>query len=172
MLVVFLTEAVLTVFQSPLKSVFGAGNTVSSQSAAAGWFSFTSAVVGGLAAGIAAFVFLRRAGAARWPVYLLAGATPGLLYAVAELITRIGGARLLRLASGFSSWDEFAINYLGENRINFALAVGFIGGLVAMVAFGRTLRPTEDSAESVDTEPEPEAAEIKDSEVAQEASRS
>jgi hypothetical protein len=144
MLVVFLTNAVLTIFQPPLKTFFGAGDTVASQSAAAGWFSFTTALVGGIAAGLTAYLCLRRRAVPRWPGYLLAGAVPGLLYLVAELITRLGGAQLLRLASGFSSWDAFAIAYLGENRINFALAVGFIGGIVAMIAFGRTLKPASD----------------------------
>ncbi|GAA1745529.1 hypothetical protein [Luedemannella helvata] len=147
-LVVFLTTAVLTIFQEPLKSLFGAADTVRSQSAAAGWFSLTSALVGGLAAGVTAYLCLRRAGL-RWPMFLLAGAAPGLLYVVAEIITRLGGAQLLRVASGFSSWDAFAISYLGENRINFALAVGFLGGIIAMVLHGRTLKPAhEDDSEA------------------------
>jgi hypothetical protein len=144
MLVVFGTNAVLTIFQPQLKTLFGAGDTVASQSAAAGWFSFTTALTGGIAAGLTAYLCLRRWAVARWPAYLLAGAAPGLLYLVAELITRLGGAQLLRLASGFSSWDAFAISYLGENRINVALAVGFIGGIIAMIAFGRTLKPPAD----------------------------
>ncbi|GAA1798157.1 hypothetical protein GCM10009682_19770 [Luedemannella flava] len=147
LLLVFLSNAVLTIFQSPLKSLFGAGDTVGSQSAAAGWFSFTSAMVGGLAAGVTAYVYLRRTGA-RWPAYLAAGAAPGLLYVVAEVITRVGGAQLLRAASGFSDWDAFAISYLGENRINFALVVGFLGAIVAMVLHGRTLKPADSDAEA------------------------
>jgi hypothetical protein len=137
---VFVVGVIVNYFQSPLKSLFGARGTPDAQLMAAHWLSFTAAAVSGLIAGLLAHFFLRRhAAAERWPAYLLAGATPGLLLLLAEGLFRVGGARLLGLVGALSENDRDVSDYLDAARINQALVVGFLGGIVAMIAVGRTL---------------------------------
>jgi hypothetical protein len=144
-LAVFVTGVLIYLFQSPLKSLFGAGPTVRSQAAAGWWLALTGAVLGGVVAGLVAYRYLRRREpAARWPAYLLAGATPGLLLLLAEAVTLLGGASLLDLVSGLSDLDRAAMGYLDSARLNQALEVGFVAGIVAMIAVGRTLRRPDD----------------------------
>jgi len=128
-------------FYGRLLHVFGAGDTVASLSRATSWLSFTVAVVGGLVAGLVAYRYLRRRDCGwRWPAYLVAGAGPGLLILLADVITRVGGAQLLGVAGSVSADDRAAISYLGATRLTTAEFVLFIGALTAVVAFGRTLK--------------------------------
>ncbi|NJP31974.1 hypothetical protein [Micromonospora thermarum] len=150
--------------RDPLFDLFGAGETQESLLSAAKWVSRTESLLAGLVAGLLAFGYLtwarRRAirrdpaaPALRWPAYLLAGAGPGLLLLVAEVILRTGGRKLLDLASALSEADAVAQTSLGTSRLDNAIWVLFVGALTAMIAFGRTLGPTsrdEDEAEPVD----------------------
>ncbi len=138
--------AVVNNFQSPLKSLLGAGSTPESQLTAANLLSFATAVVAGLVAGLVSFIYLRRrVSRRRWPAYLLAGAMPGLLLLLAEALTRYGGAPLLDVVRDLSAGDRTTVDYLEATRLNQALVVGFVGGIVATIAVGRTLRrPTDD----------------------------
>ncbi len=147
-LCVFLTGVLASAFQSPLKSLFGAGDTLASQADAASWLSATTAAASGLVAGVIAYLYLRRRGPGlRWPGYPIAGATPGLMLLVAEGLTLLGGSRLFDVVSRLSENDRATLAYLDGARINQALTVGFIGAIVAMIGVGRTMRrPVEEDA--------------------------
>ncbi|MFU8870498.1 hypothetical protein [Micromonospora sp. SL4-19] len=163
--------------RDPLSDLFGAGDTQQSMLDAAKWVSRTESLLAGLIAGLVAFGYLawarrraaRRDGSAddgsrsrrgvrraelelsplRWPAYLVAGAGPGLLLLLTEVIIRVGGRGLLDLAAALSDADEVAQTTLGTSRIDNGIWVLFVGALTALVAFGRTLgpRPAEDEDE-------------------------
>jgi hypothetical protein len=155
-LAVSVTGVVLNLFQAPLKTAFGAGDTVASRLQAADLFSYTHGVVSGLVGGIVAYLFLRHSGLRRWTLYLLAGAIPGLLALLAEGFTQVGGARLMHVVSGFSEVDRAGLVYLANARLTHALIVLFVGGIIATIAFGRTLNRPADEPVAVD--PGPDAA--------------
>ncbi|MEW2142520.1 hypothetical protein AB0869_06850 [Micromonospora vinacea] len=157
--------------RDPLFDLFGAGDSQESLINAAKWVSRTESLVAGLLAGLLAFGYLtwarRRAvrsdpetPALRWPAYLLAGAGPGLLLLLAEVIIRIGGRSLLDLASALSEADAVAQTSLGTSRVDNGIWVLFVGALTALIAFGRTLSPAHtDDDEPVDS-PSPVADQI------------
>src|SRR5262249_44540276 len=112
---------------------------------ASGRLSLVVALVGGVAAGAVAYRWLRRSrDTQRWPAYLVGGAAPGLLLLLAELVTLVGGAQLLRIAGSVSAADREVIAYLSGARIETGLVVLFAGALTTVLAFGRTLRGPED----------------------------
>ncbi|MEV4820461.1 hypothetical protein [Micromonospora sp. NPDC049274] len=139
--------------RDPLFDLFGAGDSQQSLVDAAKWVSRTESLIAGLLAGLLAFGYLtwarRRAlrrdpltPTLRWPAYLLAGAGPGLLLLLAEVIIRIGGRSLLDLASALSEADAVAQTSLGTSRVDNGIWMLFVGALTALIAFGRTLGPT------------------------------
>ncbi|MET8082793.1 hypothetical protein [Micromonospora sp. NPDC005237] len=149
--------------RDPLFDLFGAGDSQQSLVDAAKWVSRTESLIAGLLAGLLAFGYLtwarRRAlrrdpqtPALRWPAYLLAGAGPGLLLLLAEVIIRIGGRSLLDLASALSEADAVAQTSLGTSRVDNGIWMLFVGALTALIAFGRTLGPahTDDDPAVVD----------------------
>lgn len=149
--------------RDPLFDLFGAGDTQQSLVDAAKWVSRTESLLAGLLAGLLAFGYLtwarRRARrhdagtpALRWPAYLLAGAGPGLLLLLAEVIIRVGGRSLLDLASALSEADAVAQTSLGTSRVDNGIWVLFVGALTALVAFGRTLGPShaDDEPDTID----------------------
>ncbi|SCF35514.1 hypothetical protein GA0074695_5997 [Micromonospora viridifaciens] len=138
--------------RDPLSDLFGAGDTQQSMLDAAKWVSRTESLLAGLIAGLVAFGYLtwarrraaRRGALAtelRWPAYLVAGAGPGLLLLLTEVIIRIGGRGLLELAAALSEADQVAQTALGTSRVDNGIWVLFVGALTALVAFGRTLGP-------------------------------
>jgi F0F1-type ATP synthase assembly protein I len=143
---VFLVGLVERAFQPNLRQLFGAGDSPESVVVATGWAALTASIVAGLVAGVLGYLYLRRSGPdrLRWPAYLAAGATPGLLVLLAELVTRLGGARLFQLVSTASDNDQRVLTYFHEARLNRALIVVFVGALVAIFLLGRTLRPAAD----------------------------
>jgi hypothetical protein len=150
-LAVFVVGFVLNIAQAPLLDLFGSGTTSASQAAAARWFSLTQAVVSGVAAGVVAYLSLRRARRrgdgtdVRWPMYALAGAGPGLLLLLAEGLTRTAGARVVALAGRVSELELTVQRMLSGSRFNSALVVLFAGAITATIAIGRTLGPRADS---------------------------
>ena len=67
---VFLVSFGFGVFDGDLLALFGAGETEASVLAANAWVAFLSSLVAGLAAGLLAYVYLRRyGGGLRWPAY-------------------------------------------------------------------------------------------------------
>jgi hypothetical protein len=131
----------------PVLQLFGSGDAAAAQAGAANWFSLTQAVLSGLAAGLVSFWVLRRARRrsggvdVRWPLYTLAGAGPGLLLVLAELLARTAGARVLELAGKVSELELTVQRLLNGSRLNSALIVLFVGAITAILAIGRTLGP-------------------------------
>jgi hypothetical protein len=138
----FLLDFLPNLWQGQLLRLFGAGSTVGSQFNAVRNLSLVEALVAGLVAGLVAFWRLRRGRAALGLLgYLAAGATPGVLLLVGEVVTRIGGARLFDAAGRLSEFDQVVIDYTNGSRLNHALVVLFVGGFVALIGFGATLKP-------------------------------
>ncbi|MFJ6195331.1 hypothetical protein [Micromonospora sp. NPDC092111] len=148
--------------RDPLFDLFGSDGSQASLVGAAKWVSRTESLLAGLVAGLLAFGYLtwarRRAvrqdpatPAPRWPGYLLAGAGPGLLLLLAEVIIRIGGRTLLDLAGALSEADAVAQTSMGTSRVDNGIWVLFVGALTALILFGRTLGPTPRD----DDEPDP-----------------
>jgi len=132
-------------FEGDLRHLFGAGESAQSVVTATGWVVLTASLVAGAAAGGLGFAYLRRCDPAgrRWPAYLVAGATPGVLVLLAEAVTRLGGARLFHAVSTASADDQAVLSYFHAARFNRALIVIFVGALVATFLLGRTLRPAD-----------------------------
>ncbi|MBO0867893.1 MAG: hypothetical protein J2P15_04955 [Micromonosporaceae bacterium] len=144
MLAQFLVGFALNLFQHPLLDLMGDGDGARAHLAASARLALTESLVAGLVAGVVAFAHLRRQACGwRFPAYLAAGATAGLLLLVAEPITRIGGAQLFDRVSGLSPADAAWQEMFASGRINQALVVLFVGAITALVLFGRTLRPAE-----------------------------
>ncbi|MEV0727736.1 hypothetical protein [Polymorphospora sp. NPDC050346] len=147
-LALFAVVLLLNVFRGALLPLLGAGESGASQQSAAGRLTLASTVLSGLVAGFVVFGYLRLVGrrssgvpAPRWPAYMLGGAGSGLLLLVSEVVTRVGGARVLEAVSSISEVDRLVRAQADSDRIMFALMVLFIGALTATIAFGRTLKP-------------------------------
>ena len=137
----FLLGLVQGALNDQLLGLFGAGNSAASRVHATSRLLLTVALTGGIVAGLVAYRYLRPRGEGlRWPAYLLAGAGPGLLLVLANLVALVGGARLRELAAASSEADSAALHYIGTAGLNTALVVLFIGAITAMIAFGRTLK--------------------------------
>ncbi|MGC9666833.1 hypothetical protein ACNTMW_09785 [Planosporangium sp. 12N6] len=131
-------------FYSRLLKIFGAGSSTASRVDASHRLALTAAVVGGLLAGIVAYRYLRRrARDPRWPEFLVAGAGPGLLLLVADLVALAAGTRLRALAAASSEADRAALYWSSNVGISTAMVVLFVGAIVATIAFGRTLGPAD-----------------------------
>jgi hypothetical protein len=170
----FLLDFVPNLWQGQLLRLFGAGSTVSSQFDAVQRVSIAEAFAAGLLAGLVGFWYLtrmlRRAGVPapdgrresglRMLRYLTAGATPGLLLLIAEAVTRVGGAGLFDAAGRLSDFDQVVIDYTNGSRLNHALVVLFVGGFVALIGYGTTLkskaRPVAEPAEDADQDADSE----------------
>ncbi|WP_189078910.1 hypothetical protein [Mangrovihabitans endophyticus] len=142
---VFAVGFALNVVQDPLLRLFGAGDTSASRASAADWFSLTQGLLSGLAAGAVAFLVLhrRRDGSGpRWTRYALAGAGPGLLLVIAEILARTAGSRVLELAGRVSELELAVQQMLSGSRLNNALIVLFVGAITAIILIGRTLGPS------------------------------
>lgn len=126
-----------------LLPLFGADGTAAGNHSANGLLAGAQALLIGLISGLVAYFTIRRSGATcRWPVYMLAGGLPGLFYIVADLFARIGTTRLLSLATADTTVDRLVSSDLGAGRINTGLVLFFVGAITAMIAFGRTLKPS------------------------------
>ena len=161
---VFAVGFVVNLFQSPLLTALGAGDTRESQADATQWFSWGQALLSGLAAGIVSYLVLRRARRLSggvdvpWGLYGIAGAGPGLLLVVAEVLTRTAGSRVLELAGKVSELELVVQQMLGGARLNSALIVLFVGAISATIAVGRTIGPSGDDDEEPAVAPSPAAA--------------
>jgi hypothetical protein len=142
-LAMFAVRFVSGLFDVELRALFGGGDTAQEVLASNTWLVLAGAAVAGAVAGALSYAYLRRSAPAgtTWPGYLLAGALPGLLSLLAELVTQVGGARLFALVGDASAPDRAVIAFLATARINQALVVLFVGALVALILLGRTLPP-------------------------------
>jgi hypothetical protein len=143
-LAVFAVTAVKEVNKGWLLHLFGARDTVASIYSASGQLAAATALVSGLIAGLVAYWLLRRSSrrvgfTLPWPAYLAAGAVPGTLLLITDVITRIGGRELTTLVSKLSDYDATAQQWASSARLTNAIAVFFVGGITAMIAYGRTL---------------------------------
>ena len=140
----FATSVLVRLFEPQLTTLLGAGDSVPSQFEARNRYVWLAAFLYGLVGGLIAYLFLRRRGPGlRWPAYLMAGAFAGVLLLTGEVLTRVGGGRLLGLVSQVSDDDRATLVYASGARINTGLIVLFVGAITAMIAFGRTLRRPE-----------------------------
>ncbi|WP_127499562.1 hypothetical protein [Actinoplanes solisilvae] len=149
---VFVVGFVLNVFQGPLLDVLSSDDA-SSRANATQWFTYGQGLLSGLAAGIVSYLVLRRARRRSgeldvpWPLYGLAGAGPGLLLVIAEILTRTAGHRVLDLAGRVSELELVVQQTLSGARLNSALIVLFIGAISGTIAVGRTISPATDDEE-------------------------
>jgi iron complex transport system permease protein len=141
---VFLVGMVLAFLQDDLLPVFGAGSSSASQANAANYWGYAQGILGGLAAGLITYRLLRKDTDLRWPLFGLAGAGPGLLLVLGEILVRTAGARVFDLAGRVSVLDSTIQTMLSGTRLNNALMVLFVGAFTAIVAFGRTLSSPAD----------------------------
>ncbi|WBB96130.1 MULTISPECIES: hypothetical protein [unclassified Solwaraspora] len=137
--------------KGPLLELFGAADTAGSVLAAQSRLVWVTALLAGALAGLVIFGYLHRAvrrsgRSLPWPGYLVAGAGPGLLLVIAEVVTRVGGAQLLDLARSFSESDQAFQTMADGARINSALIVLFTAAFTALICLGRTL-PGQPAAE-------------------------
>lgn len=126
------------IIKPSLITVLGDAPTSAAYWSREGWFLGSTSLIVGVIGGVIAYLLLRRQ-TPGWPYFLLAGAAPGLLIAISELLTRTAGARLINLASATSSLDKTNQAVALGARLNHALVVLFVGGLLAMILHGRTL---------------------------------
>jgi hypothetical protein len=132
-------------FSEELLRVFGNTGTAASRYSASNYLGMTEAILQGLAAGIVAFILLRRGGPVQgdrrltFLAFGFAGALPGLIIGLAEIFTRVAAPRLLAMASEVSVYDKIIFSWGNGNRTNQALIVFFVGALTALIAYGRTL---------------------------------
>ncbi|MEV0458392.1 hypothetical protein [Catellatospora methionotrophica] len=135
---------VVALFSTPLLDAFGSGDTAAERYSANGLLAGTTAVIAGLVAGLAAYWRIRRAAARsgdtpKWPIFLAAGASAGLLLIIAEFCTRLGVAQLLSLAEKDISADTEILSFIAASRLNTGLVVLFVGAITTTIAYGRTL---------------------------------
>jgi hypothetical protein len=78
---------------------------------------------------------------------------------IAEAVTRIGGTRLVALAAAGSEIDRYNFAKAAGSRLNHALVVLFLGGITAMIMFGRTL-PRRAALQPPDPQNASEAPEV------------
>jgi hypothetical protein len=149
-LAAFVADSVLGLFTSPLAHLFGAGDSAGSRLVAASRLALTTSLLAGVVAGLVAFTLLYRARCGwRFPVYLGAGATAGVLLLLTELITRVGGAQLFGLVGRLSEADQVYVDYVAQSRLNHGLIVLFLGSIVAILCLGSTMRRPEPVAPPV-----------------------
>src|SRR5256886_830791 len=128
----------LHVFEDQLLQLFGAASSPASQLAAASRLALTTSLLGGAAAGVTAFFALRRV-ERRFPIYLAAGAFPGVLLLLSEGVTLIGGAQIFGLVGGLSDADHAILEYVGHSPLNHALIMLFVRAIAALLCLGRNL---------------------------------
>jgi hypothetical protein len=103
------------------------------------YVQYTEYALAGIAAGVIAFLYLRRRQVRQVPMFPLAGALPGLVLLAAYALTSIGGHALLDAANRLSDADRVLNGMELAETVPNALLVLFIGALVALISFGRTL---------------------------------
>jgi hypothetical protein len=145
-LAVVLVRYVIMQFNEELLNLFGggAGATAAERFSANGLLAGATALLMGLAAGVAGFVALRRltraAGPAlRWPAYLAVGGSAAVMLVIADLFSRIAVPMLLSMAAQDVSFDLLVQAVADSSRLNTFLVVFFVGAITSMIAFGRTL---------------------------------
>lgn len=113
------------------------------------WISVASGVTAGVAVGLTAYLVLRRR---RSPAglygYLAAGAAPGVLWVLSEVMVRVGGAALLSTTDEVDELSNLMLSQSLDAQLNGGLATLFTGATTAVLAFGLLAgaRPATDTA--------------------------
>ncbi|MGA8114574.1 MAG: hypothetical protein WCA46_12980 [Actinocatenispora sp.] len=136
--------ALRSFFLSPLTRIFGGEGTREAFAHAQSELALVSFLVAGVAAGIAAHLYIRSSGnRLRTAGNMAAGAAPGVLALIAQMLTWIGDGRLISSAGGLDLGDAMAFQVAGPYQINGAVALLFSGALVAVLLYGRTRGPRQ-----------------------------
>jgi len=111
--------------------------------AASTWFVLAQSVFTGFLAGVYSARNLRNEKPGfGW--FLAGGAVPGVILLVAEAFSRIGGASLAKLVSGFSTKDPILIKLSDAAALRHALIVLAVGVGVAAIYAVRAARESDD----------------------------
>jgi MFS family permease len=134
-------------FRDSLLRLFGAGaDTVAAYTSAESRLSLVVALLTGTIAGATAFVFLRRSGLTLpWPAYLAAGAVPGALLLLADLVAWIGATSLRSTIGALSEFDRLSLSMLQPAKTNSEMIVFFVGTVTAVILVGRTMQSSPSS---------------------------
>jgi hypothetical protein len=131
---VFLAGVIFGVLQTQVTTLLGGGPTAdpAAQAAATTRFIYGQSIATGL---IAAYFSRRTPGGARFarPWFMLVGALPGLFLLGAEMLTRIGGASLVKLLNGVPANDPSPTDLTGVDPIKHGLIVLAVGAVVAIL---------------------------------------
>ncbi len=140
--VVIAVLALRSIFLTPLTRLFGGDGIGPAYVQAQDRLALVSFIVAGAVAGLAAHLYIRRAGnRLGTTANIVAGAAPGILALAAQVLTWIGNSRLISSAGGLDLGDNWAFQVAGSYQINGSLALLFAGALVAVLLYGRTRGP-------------------------------
>lgn len=140
--VVIAVLALRSLFLTPLTRLFGGEGTIAKYANAQSNLALVSFIVAGVIAGVAVHLYIRRTGnRLGTAANVAAGATPGVLALVAQLLTWAFGSSLISSAGGLDLGDTLAFQLAGRYQINGSLALLFAGALVAVLLYGRTRGP-------------------------------
>jgi hypothetical protein len=136
---VFFAGVIFGVLEPNLLSALGGGPTAdeAAQQAAAVKVAYGQSIATGLLAGVHVSRWLRPAADFRTLWFALAGALPGVLLVVAELLTRVGGSSLGDL---IGATDPVVVNLSDAAQLRHALIVLGIGGILAGLLGARARR--------------------------------
>lgn len=124
-----------------LRAYGGKGSDAAGYLHANNMIRYTDFAIVGIVAGLTAFWYLRRRGIAKFPLYMLGGASAGLLLLIADGLMVTGGAKLLDATKAISEADRLVNDWESSWTVPNALLAVFVGAFVAVIAFGRTLKP-------------------------------
>lgn len=153
--VVIAVLALRSLFLTPLTRLFGGEGTIEKYANAQSNLALVSFVFAGVVAGVAVHLYIRRTGNRLGTAgNVAAGAAPGVLALVAQLLTWVFGSSLISSAGGLDLGDTLAFQLAGRYQINGSLALLFAGALVAVLLYGRTRGPRRPRAKTPPAKPE------------------
>jgi hypothetical protein len=143
-LAVMIIGYVVSQFNSALLPLFGGTGNSADRFAANGLLAGVTALVMGIVAGLVGYFVLRgvavRLGETpRWPAFLVAGGSAGIVLGLAEVFSRVGVPLLLSMAAEDITIDRLFQAMAAGSRLNTFMVVFFVGAVTAMIAFGRSL---------------------------------
>ncbi|MEV0648998.1 hypothetical protein AB0I28_27465 [Phytomonospora sp. NPDC050363] len=123
--------------QDGILDLLNAGTTARDQFNAYGWYGLSTSLLAGFIVGLVVHFYLRRRKARLTLLgHVFAGALPGLMALMAEMLMWIVGNQLLSFAGELSVLDETSIGLASEAQFNGALAVLFAGAMTSLLAVG------------------------------------
>ena len=134
---VAVVQLVMALFTPSLRGLLDGTGTGPEVADAHRLLAWLTALLAGVAAGLASYAFLRRLGPVTMLGQLVAGGAAGGFLLIAELITRVAQP-LLTAAAGGNTDDPIVLSLAGQARLNTALLVFFAGAVSGLVAYGRS----------------------------------